>query len=493
MQRSLRNGPPVARLPGKDRRLLDKFSIVPAVACVYAIIVFPIMISTCNMNDMECLSSAGPVSKAFWPFLFLVALALIVPNRARLKLPTHVLCLVACLALAGASVTWAFRPELSSIRYLQQIMVVTAIVLPALMADRRVDLMRVLFVCFAIATTINCFYLLGPPRVFAKVAITGYTGYFQGKNYMGGFAAVAFLLSVHELLHPGRRRVFGAVISALALVLLALSNSKTALGLVVIAPALAAAAVVARKTMRLSPAIIPVAIVAVYIIAATFIGLNVYRISSILYGDSTFTGRRLIWEFAQFEIARRPLLGWGYQSFWLVGPDAPSVVEAPAWVKSMPNAHNGYLDATLEMGYVGLALLVAFLLATLHAAGRLVDRDPARAMGRSFACLLHSLPATDSKVCGCVPSNSCGSYSCFWLRRLVGLVNRNTSAAQRASFRAQSERHEARIASASRRSVRWLMRGCFSGVRSRTVDDPSRLLTGGACAQAINGFRLGSY
>ena len=48
--------------------------------------------------------------------------------------------------------------------------------------------------------------------------------------------------------------------------------------------------------------------------------------------------------------ARRPLLGWGYQSFWLVGPDAPSIVEAPGWVKMMPNAHNGYYDTMLEIG-----------------------------------------------------------------------------------------------------------------------------------------------
>ena len=103
------------------------------------------------------------------------------------------------------------------------------------------------------------------------------------------------------------------------------------------------------------------------------------RVSYMLYGDSTFTGRTIIWDFAQYEIARRPLLGWGYQSFWLVGPDAPSIVEAPGWVKMMPNAHNGYYDTMLEMGYVGYALLVTFIIATLHAVGRVVDRDPARA------------------------------------------------------------------------------------------------------------------
>jgi O-antigen ligase len=45
----------------------------------------------------------------------------------------------------------------------------------------------------------------------------------------------------------------------------------------------------------------------------------------------------------------------------------------------MPNAHNGYYDTMLEMGYIGLAFLVVFILATLHAIGRVADRDPARA------------------------------------------------------------------------------------------------------------------
>src|SRR5262249_22240677 len=66
-------------------------------------------------------------------------------------------------------------------------------------------------------------------------------------------------------------------------------------------------------------------------------------------------------------------------SFWLVGPDAPSIVEAQGWVKLMPNAHNGYLDTMLELGPVGLALLVIFIMTTLHAIGRVANPDPARA------------------------------------------------------------------------------------------------------------------
>ncbi len=98
-----------------------------------------------------------------------------------------------------------------------------------------------------------------------------------------------------------------------------------------------------------------------------------------LTGDSSFTGRTTIWNFAETEIARSPFLGWGYQSFWLVGSDAPSIVDAPGWVKLMPNAHNGYYDTTLELGYVGLALLLIFVIASVHVIGRVAEHDYRRA------------------------------------------------------------------------------------------------------------------
>jgi O-antigen ligase len=61
-----------------------------------------------------------------------------------------------------------------------------------------------------------------------------------------------------------------------------------------------------------------------------------------------------------------------------VGPDAPSIVDAPGWIKLMPCGHSGYLDTIVDMGYVGLVFLIIFILTTLHALGRVVDRDPTR-------------------------------------------------------------------------------------------------------------------
>jgi O-antigen ligase len=132
--------------------------------------------------------------------------------------------------------------------------------------------------------------------------------------------------------------------------------------------------------MRISPAIVLLFIWFCYEILSRVFGFNVGdRLSLSLYGDTTFSGRTFLWSFADLEIGRRPLLGWGYQSFWLVGLDGPSFTDAQGWLKLMPNAHNGYVDTILETGYAGYVLLMIFIFTTFHAVGRVADRDPTRA------------------------------------------------------------------------------------------------------------------
>ena len=355
------------------------YAIVPILACIYATIIFPLIIVSCSPEDSACLLEARPESKVFWPALAFISLIWAARNYSRLSFPPLIVWLFACLAFAGLSVAWAFKPETSFIRFAQQAMIIVSIVVPAMLAARNADLMRGLFLCFALACILNLVFVFGRPPIDVKFATWGYPGYFSGKNYLGECATIALLLSFHEALYPGRRRAFGIIIALVAIALLILSNSKTSMGLTVLAPTLAGVTLLIRRIKRISPAIILLSIPVGWYVLSTVTGVTIYRLSNILYGDPTFTGRSIIWEFVRSEIDHRPLFGWGYQSFWLVGPDAPSIVNAPGWVKDMPNAHNGYLDTMVEMGYVGYALLLAFIIATLHAIGRIADRAPARA------------------------------------------------------------------------------------------------------------------
>jgi exopolysaccharide production protein ExoQ len=369
------------------KSMFDKFAILPIAACAFALIVAPLLIFQTDLHTLNRAIQAGearPENRIFWPAMTAIFVVLTLLGSSRLSKvtwPPHIICLFAYLAFAGASGLWAYQPEISFIRFVQEVMIVTSIVLPAMLASRTADMMRGLFLCFAFALILNVFFVLQGSSTIAQygavLADIGYQGYFEGKNYLGECAAVALLLSFHESLYPGRRRVLGIVFVISSITLVYLSNSKTALGLAVISPPLALLTLFLRRTMRISPAIVLLSIPFCYIVLSSVKPDIMNHLSYMLYGDSTFTGRTIIWDFAQSEIERSPLVGWGYRSFWLVPNSLSS--EAPGFVKWMPNAHNGYVDTKLEMGYVGLAFLVVFIIATLHAIGRVADRDPARA------------------------------------------------------------------------------------------------------------------
>src|SRR5262249_653722 len=148
---------------------------------------------------------------------------------------------------------------------------VTSIVLPAMLAARTADIMRGLFLCFAFASILNVFFVIGGSATIVAygsmgIVNIGYQGYFFGKNFLGECAAVAFLLSFHEMLCSGRRRGLGIIVTAIATLLLFLSDSKTALGLAFISPFLAILTLSVRKITRISPAIILLCIPFCYIV-----------------------------------------------------------------------------------------------------------------------------------------------------------------------------------------------------------------------------------
>lgn len=67
------------------------------------------------------------------------------------------------------------------------------------------------------------------------------------------------------------------------------------------------------------------------------------------------TGRTDIWLAVLHSISKRPLLGYGYNAFWLgTSGESGSVMDAAGW--TVGYAHNGYLDVAVQLGFVGLAI-----------------------------------------------------------------------------------------------------------------------------------------
>jgi exopolysaccharide production protein ExoQ len=374
--------------PGAPASTFDIYIMLPILAIAYVEIISPLLIHAdtgplvdgmWNAAQIEVIMAPRAEHKIFWPALSAVSIILAMRNWFRLTFPPHIVALFVHLAFAGISIVWAFKPEFSSIRFAQQAMIVFSIIIPSMLANPKADLLRGAFICFALAVLINLFFVMNQnPMIFENNRIC-YAGYFTFKGTLGECAAIAFMFSLYEISYSGFRRMFGIIMIGLSIYIIILSDSKGALAIAIMAPVLAGLTLFVGKTLHMSPAILLAPVPFIYVTLSYAIGNLINRISWHVYGNYDLSGRVLIWDFAQFEIARRPLLGWGYQSFWLVGPDAPSITEAPGWVKNMPSSHNGYLDTVVELGYAGLVSLIIVIFTTLYAIGRVQNREPARA------------------------------------------------------------------------------------------------------------------
>lgn len=77
--------------------------------------------------------------------------------------------------------------------------------------------------------------------------------------------------------------------------------------------------------------------------------------------SANLTGRTRIWSAVFSSLLKRPILGYGYGGFWWGAKgEAYNIDVAVGW--SVPYSHNGFLDVWLELGGVGLALILFSLL-----------------------------------------------------------------------------------------------------------------------------------
>ncbi len=92
---------------------------------------------------------------------------------------------------------------------------------------------------------------------------------------------------------------------------------------------------------------------------------------SALGRDSTLTGRTEVWE-ALLAVPVNPIVGVGFESFWLGEP--AERLWATYWWR--PNeAHNGYLETYLNLGWVGVILLAGWILSAFRSASRTLSYD----------------------------------------------------------------------------------------------------------------------
>jgi exopolysaccharide production protein ExoQ len=281
--------------------------------------------------------------------------------------------LVFFLAFALLSCAWSDFPLATFKKWFRDVGVYMVVLV--VLSDRRpleavrTVLRRVCYLLVPLSILLVKYYpYLG--KRFSEWGGQEYTGAATSKNMLGALCLVSgifFFWDTITLWHHRRqvrtRRVILVNIAfiGMTLWLLSLSQSSTsticlALGCLMIA---AANCNFSRRHPSLVEALAPL-IFFVYLILTLGFGMG-GQLSQAVGKSSDLSDRTRIWQ-VLLSVPINPVLGTGYQSFWL-GPRAQWV-----WARltgdGVMEAHDGYLQIYLDLGLIGLFLLCTFLIAT---------------------------------------------------------------------------------------------------------------------------------
>ncbi len=319
-------------------------------------------------------------------FFLLIVAGVIVLSRRRLAwvhLLTHNKWIWLYFLFGGISFLWSDYPFVSFKRLIKALG--TVIMALVILTEKRpyeavaVLLRRLAFLLVPLSILLIKYYpSLG--RTYHRWTYEAmFTGVATQKNGLGQICLIAGIYFCWALLLRGGKRLkLGGRLSILMDVvfvgmiawLLLKANSATSLVcLVLVAGMLLASRMpsVAREPRR----IMALGIAAVCLFGVLEVTLDLSdSVVALLGRDQTFTSRMPLWEGLR-EMVANPLVGFGYESFWL-GDRLRAV-----WDKygQIHQAHNGYLEAYLNLGLIGLGLIVGCMLSGLLKVRRHLSKD----------------------------------------------------------------------------------------------------------------------
>jgi exopolysaccharide production protein ExoQ len=189
------------------------------------------------------------------------------------------------------------------------------------------------------------------------------TGVTTNKNTLGVITMVITLgvvwnllrlLRAKDLENRGRHLLAQATLLTFGIAVLFLAHSATSLACFTLGAGLLFAT--SLPSMGRRPGRIHALVGTVFIAGglATLLGGDA-RVVHALGRQTDFTGRTEIWKAVMFAVSN-PLLGTGFESFWL-GPRLNVVWSHLSEYMHVNEAHNGYLEVYLNLGIIGVGLI----------------------------------------------------------------------------------------------------------------------------------------
>jgi exopolysaccharide production protein ExoQ len=264
----------------------------------------------------------------------------------------------------GISVAWSDFPDVSFKRWFRALGDVVMVLIVLSDRDWVVAFRRLLARVGIILVPLSILFIRYYPdlgRSYSSGGTPFWTGVATDKNALGmlcmifGLAAIIrFLQLRREEASPEtkRQKIAQAAIVLMTFYLLWEANSATAFSCFFLAGIPMVLTYLFRFARK--PAFVHLMVASALVVSssALFLGIGSNLVQD-LGRDSTLTGRTAIWT-AALGMVRNPLLGAGFESFWL-GERLAGVEKAIN--QGVNQAHNGYIEIYLNLGWVGVALL----------------------------------------------------------------------------------------------------------------------------------------
>jgi len=203
-------------------------------------------------------------------------------------------------------------------------------------------------------------YLWSQGNLFEGERIQGIVG---NANLLAFVAVLGIWLFLIETIVTAGPRIIpiASLVLAIALAVLAKSAGMTvAMGLITFA---ALVAIFAEGKLANARRRVYLRAGAVLLAVAATSALFYREIFDFLGKSPDASGRFYIWEQVWLLVTEKPILGWGWTSYWIPGIEP---WEGLAVINGVPmyQAHNAYLDVAAQLGTIGLAIFVWLVLQT---------------------------------------------------------------------------------------------------------------------------------
>jgi len=211
-------------------------------------------------------------------------------------------------------------------------------------------------------------------------------------NLLAMIALLGLILFVIRLIARKGSPIWNTAWVVVAVGTLALTRSSTVIVAAVVVALVAVFVVEVRRVHGRARLMVTLAglLVGVGVIVAAIVAR--VQLLGLLGKSADLTNRLDIWEAVTALAVQRPVAGWGWVSWWVPWVEPFNDLVVIRGVTYL-QAHNAWVDVFLQLGILGLIVMLALVLSTLLRSWLVAtDTDPVRAGRRSLEWPTASVP-----------------------------------------------------------------------------------------------------